>query len=300
MRPISRRRWDRLPILIAVLVLAACAPGSDAGTTTTVSTTAPDTSDTTSLTTTTTTPTNTSAPTVGTEPPCEAGSEPFVESGGAGLIERGDTDATIVSGIRWASYPTCVRVVIEFAASSGAPAVLPPGVGPLFIRPAGVLRLQLDPAVSRSSLLDQVVDTRLVDAAYVVRRTTGDLFVDLHFDEPAVVRVSVASGPARIVVDVLAGGEPYRSPAIVTEDLVVIDPVGESAIYPFTVNGYVRGSAESMTVAITAGGTEEILDGEIGERSDAWGAFTVLVPDGPDGSATMIVGEQIPISLDLS
>lgn len=298
MRPISRRGWDRLSILIAVLVLAACAPGSDTGTTTTVSTTAPESSNPTSST--TTTPISTSAPTASEEPPCEAGSEPFVENGGAGLIERGDTDATIVSGVRWATYPTCVRVVIEFAASSGAPAVLPPGVGPLFIRPAGVLRLQLDPAVSRSSLLDQVVDTGLVDAAYVVRRTTGDLFIDLHLGEPAVVRVSVASGPARIVVDVLAGGEPYRSPAIVTEDLVVVDPVGESAIYPFTVNGYVRGSAESMTVAISAGGTEEILDGEIGERSDAWGAFTVLVPDGPDGSATIIVGQQIPISLELS
>ena len=295
MRPISRRGWDRLPILVAVLVLAACAPAPDAETTTTVTTTASDTSDPTSPTTTTT-----PAPTAGVEAPCEAGSEPFVESGGAGLIERGDTDAAIVSGVRWASYPTCVRVVIEFAASSGAPAVLPPGVGPLFIRSAGVLRLQLDPAVSRSSLLDQVVGTDLVNAAYVVRRTTGDLFVDLHLGQPAVVRVSVASGPGRIVVDVLSGGEPYRSPAIVSEDLVVIDPVGESAIYPFTVNGYTRGSAEAMSVAIAAGGTEVILDGEIGERSDTWGAFTVLVPDGPDGSATMIVGDRIPISLELS
>lgn len=299
MRPISRRGWDRLPILIAVLVLAACAPGSDPGTTTVASTTVPDDNGQVTTTTTTTT-TSTSSTPPGVEPPCEAGSEPFVESGGAGLIERGDTDAAIVSGVRWASYPRCVRVVIEFAASSGAPAVLPPGVGPLFIRPAGVLRLQLDPAVSRSSILDQVVGTDLVDAAYVVRRTTGDLFVDLHLGEPAVVRVSVASGPARIVVDVLAGGEPYGSPAIVTDDLVVVDPVGESAIYPFTVNGYVRGDAESMTIAIAVGGTEEILDGAIGARSDAWGAFTVLVPDGPDGSATIIVGERIPISLELS
>jgi hypothetical protein len=298
MRPISRRGWDRLPILVAVLVLSACAPGSDAGTTTTASTTVRDSSD--EVTTSSTTPTSTSAPVAEAEPPCEAGSEPFVESGGAGLIERDDTDAAIVSGVRWASYPTCVRVVIEFAASSGAPAVLPPGVGPLFIRPAGVLRLQLDPAVSRSSFLDQVVDTDLVEAAYVVRRTTGDLFVDLHLGDPGMVRVSVASGPARVVVDVLAGGEAYRSPAVITEDLVVIDPVGDSAIYPFTVNGYMRGDAETMTVAIEAAGTEEILDGEIGERSDAWGAFTVLVPDGPDGSATMIVGGRIPISLELS
>lgn len=223
-----------------------------------------------------------------------------MESGGAGLIERGDTDSTIVSGVRWVSYPTCVRVVIEFAATSGAPAVLPPGVGPLFIRPAGVLRLQLDPAVTRSSIIEQVVDTGLVDTAYVVRRTTGDLFVDLHLGEPALVRVSVASGPARIVVDILSGGDPYQLPAMVTEDLVVIDPVGDSASYPFTVNGYVRGNAETMSVAIEAGGTEQIVDGEIGERSDAWGAFTVLVPNGPDGSATMVVGSQIPISLELS
>jgi hypothetical protein len=281
---------------MVVLVLAACAPGSNSGTTTTSTTAVPDNTD--QVTSTTTT--STTLPTTAPEAPCEAGSEPFVESGGAGLIERGDTDAAIVSGVRWASYPTCVRVVIEFAASSGAPAVLPPGVGPLFIRPAGVLRLQLDPAVSRSSLLDQVVDTDLVDAAYVVRRTTGDLFVDLHLGEPAMVRVSVASGPGRIVVDVLAGGEAYSARAIVTDDLVVIDPVTDAAIYPFTVNGYMRGSAETMTVTIEASGTEETLEGEIGERSDTWGAFTVLVPNGPTGSATMIVGEQIPISVDLS
>ena len=279
-------------MLVAVLVLAACAPGPNSASTTTPPT-AGNTDE-------APTSTVTSTTTAGVEPPCEAGSEPFVDSGGAGLIERGDTDSAIVSGVRWASYPSCVRVVVEFAASSGAPAVLPPGVGPLFIRSAGVLRLQLDSAVSQSSLLDQVVDTDLVDAAYVVRRTTGDLFVDLHLGAPALVRVSVASGPARVVVDVLAGGEPYRSPAIVTGDLVVVDPVGETAIYPFTVNGYTRSGAQTMTVAIEAGGTDQVFDGEIGARSDAWGAFTVLVPDGPDGSATMVVGERVPISLDLS
>ena len=298
MRPISRRGWDRLPILIAVLVLSACTPGSEPGSTTTAPTTVPDTTD--GAATPSTTVTSTSTPATELEPPCEAGSEPFVESGGAGLIERDDTDAAIVSGVRWASYPTCVRIVLEFTASSGAPAVLPPGVGPLFIRSAGVLRLQLDPAVSRSSFLDQVVDTELVETAYVVRRPGGDLFVDLHLGAPGMVRVSVASGPARVVVDVLAGGDAYGSPAIVTDDLVVIDPVGESAIYPFTVNGYTRGAAEVMTVAIESAGSEQILESEIGERIDAWGAFTVLVPDGPDGPATMIVGDQIPLSLDLS
>lgn len=223
-----------------------------------------------------------------------------MESGGAGLIERDDTDADIVTGIRWSTFPECERVVIDFAASSGAPAVAPPGVGPLFIRSSGVLRLQLDPAVARSSVLDQVIEGALVDRAFVVRRPTGELFVDLHLRNPALVRVSVVSGPARVVVDAIPGGSPYPATALVSDDLVVVDPAGASAVYPFTVNGYSRTGAESLQVDIDVGGTVETFEGEVGLGGDAWGAFTVLIPDGPDGQGTMIVGETVPISLTLS
>lgn len=272
---------------LVMIVVAACSPSSGSSPTTSVPPSI-------------TTSSSTSSTTPVVEAPCATGPETFVESGGAGLIERDDTDADIVTGIRWSTFPECERVILDFAASSGAPAVAPPGVGPLFIRSSGVLRLQLDPAVSRSSVLDQAIEGTLVERAFVVRRPTGELFVDLHLKTPALVRVSVVSGPARVVIDAIPGGSPYPATALVTDDVVVVDPAGTSAVYPFTVNGYSRTGAESLEVEIDVGGSVETFEGEVGLGGDAWGAFTVLIPDGPDGQGTMIVGGMVPISLTLS
>ncbi|HSJ28959.1 MAG TPA: hypothetical protein VLB67_12165 [Acidimicrobiia bacterium] len=286
-------RRPRLSLLVAVgLVTAACTSGA---TTTTTSVVDEVSTTTTSTTTTEPNPTTTLAP-----PPCLSGTQPYVESGGAGLIERSDSDADTVSGIRWTTHEGCERIVVEFTAASGAPAVSPPGVGPLFIRSAGVVRLQLDENVTASAMLDQVVDTELVAAAYVVRRPTQDLFVDLHLAAPAAVRVSVASGPARIVVDVVPGGDPYPAPAFRTGDIVIVDPVGGEIVYPFTVNGYTRRADGEMTVSLATGTVSEDHTGAVGPVGDTWGAFTVLVPDGPVGPASMIVGGRLPFSIDLS
>jgi hypothetical protein len=277
------------PIALTVLTLAlgGCSPSGSGPTSTT-----------TSLDTTTTTVATTT--TIADQPACLLGTQPFVESGGAGVIERDDTDARIISGIRWTSHDDCDRIVLEFSAASGAPAVSPPGVGPLFIRSAGVLRLQLDEVVTSSAIIDQSIDTALVSHAFVVRRPTGELFVDLHMRTPATIRVTVASGPARIVIDAVPGGSDYSSPAIVTDDLVVVDPIGGELIYPFTVNGYVRGQSAPMTVTLATGSEDASFDGEVGTQSDAWGAFTVLVSDGPVGVASLIVGDRIPMTVELS
>ena len=295
MRPVSRTRRGAI-LATVLLVLAACSPPD--ATTTTRAVEPGDTSATTAATTATTTPATGGG--VLEEPPCSAGDQPFVQNGGAGLIERADSDADIIAGLSWTSFGNCDRLVIDFVAASGAPAVSPPGVGPLFIRSAGVLRLQLDAAVTGSAVLDQVVDSNLVHRAFVVRRPTDELFVDLHLKNPAVVRVNVAAGPARILVDLLAGGEAYTSPAIVTDDLVVVDPVGGPLIYPFTVNGYLRTLVDTMTVTLESGEVTSTYEGEVGPKGDTWGAFTVLVSDGPDGSGTLIVADRIPIAVELS
>lgn len=285
-------RPARFAAFALAALLGACGPPTAVTTTTTTTIAAPNAGA-------PATPT-TPPPIEDAESPCRRGPQPFVESGGAGVIERFDSDADTIAGIRWTRYEDCDRIVLEFTAPSGAPAVTPPGVGPLFVRSAGVLRLQLDPAVSGSSILDQAIDGGLVEHAFVVRRPSGELFVDLHLGAPASVRVSVASGPARIIVDAVAGGSVYPAPAIVTEDLVVVDPVGGALIYPFTVNGYVRGPADPITVSLSTGDDPVVVDGEVGEQVDAWGAFTVLVADGPEGLATMVIGDRIPVSVDLS
>lgn len=278
------------PVAAAVIALAlgACTPPASVSTTTTDST-IPGTTTTTSA-----------PPTTSDQPVCLTGLQPFVSTGGAGVIERDDTDARIISGIRWTSYDECERIILEFSAASGAPAVSPPGVGPLFIRSAGVLRLQLDQVVSSSAVIDQAIDTALVSHAFVVRRSTGELFVDLHLEAPVTIRVTVASGPARIVVDAVPGGSDYLSPAIVTDDLVVVDPIGGELIYPFTVNGYVRGQVAPMTVVLSTGSDDFAFEGEVGGQSDTWRAFTVLVSDGPVGPASLVVGDRIPMTVELS
>lgn len=253
----------------------------------------PATTTTTSTTTTQPASTTTSATTAGTValPPCQAGTQEFVESGGAGVIQRDDTDSGVVSAVRWTRYDGCDRVVIDFATTSGAPAVTPPGVGPLFMRSSGVLRLELGTSVEASAVLDQAIDGTLARHAYVVRRTDGEMFIDVHFSSPAAIRVSAVSSPARIVVDAVLQGAPYPSPPFVGDDLVVIDPVGGHVVYPFTVNGYGLGDGE-VTVGIAADGQTEERTGQIGGGQDAWGAFTVLVSDGPTGAATMTVDGQ--------
>lgn len=273
---------------VMALAIGACSPSASVSTTT--DSTLPETTTTTSATTTTTSD----------QPVCLTGNQPFVSTGGAGVIERDDTDARIISGIRWTSYDECERIILEFSAASGAPAVSPPGVGPLFIRSAGVLRLQLDEVVTSSAVIDQTIATTLVSHAFVVRRSTGELFVDLHMRAPVTIRVTVASGPARIVIDAVPGGTDYTSPSIVTDDLVVVDPVGGDLIYPFTVNGYVRGQVAPMTVTLATGSDDFVFEGEVGAQSDAWGAFTVLVSHGPVGPASLVVGEQIPMTVELS
>lgn len=232
-------------------------------------------------------------------PSCLSGTQPYVENGGAGVIEREDSDSEVVAGIRWSRHNGCDRVVIEFATVGGAPAVSPPGVGPLFIRSAGVLRLQFDASVTASAVRDAVIDGSLVSHAYVVRRATGELFVDLLFASPAAVRVSAASLPARIVVDAVLEGSPYPSPPIVTDALVLIDPVGGLVLYPFTVNGYVLGQTPAMPVVVSTGQEEASFTGDVGQGADAWKAFTVLVPAGPKGAAQMLVGDRIPVVVDL-
>ena len=274
---------------VIALTLGACTPSASVSTTSTGSTLLE-----------TTTTTNATTTTTSDQPVCLTGTQPFVSTGGAGVIERDDTDARTISGIRWTSYDECERIILEFSAANGAPAVSPPGVGPLFIRSAGVLRLQLDQVVSSSAFIDQTIDTALVSRAFVVRRSTEELFVDLHMRAPVTIRVTVASGPARIVIDAVPGGTDYPSPAIVTDDLVVVDPIGGDLIYPFTVNGYVRGRVAPMTVILATGSDDFVFEGEVGPQSDAWGAFTVLVSDGPVGPASLVVDDQIPITVELS
>lgn len=277
-------------IVPLALLAAACTVSPAPRTTTTATTPDPTT-------------TSTEAPDVSPTtaiPACLSGTQQFVESGSAGVVDRDDTDSRILSAVRWSTADGCERVVIEFATVEGAPAVIPPSVGGLFMRSAGVVRLNLDDALTGSAVRDQVVDTAIASHIYVVRRPGGELFADLHLDVPATVRVATAASPARLVIDLVVGGAPYPNPPLVGDDIVVMDPVGGTATYPFTVNGYwLTDETEIVVAAANADGALEARDA-VGAGPDAWGAFTVLLQGpSPAGPSTITVGPDVAWEIDL-
>ncbi|MGI9529624.1 MAG: hypothetical protein ACR2NG_07930, partial [Acidimicrobiia bacterium] len=99
------RWWS--PLVVVILIVAGCTNGqSEPGPTTTTSTVAAST--------TTTTPTITDA--------CVSGDLAFGEEGLVAAIGEAESDATMLSQIRWEQGTACERLVISFATDSGAPA----------------------------------------------------------------------------------------------------------------------------------------------------------------------------------
>lgn len=270
-----------LPVLVAVVVLAACTGRTD-----TTSTSASVSTSTASTTTSTVTTSSATSPT-----PCAAPGRPFAGNGNVGGVTRDDTDAALLQEIRWQAFPGCERFSVAFATAEGAPAVTPPGVAGVLMRDQGVLRLAFGPQVTVSTIADQTVGTDLVRSAYVVRALDGSLFVDLQLAVPVEARAGSASSPARAVVELRPGGEPYPSTPATTSDLVLLAPTRGAVRYPFSVSGYARTGDTSITGTITgADGTSATKSSSVADQRYTWGAFILLFPDGPTGLVTLRVG----------
>lgn len=272
-------------LLAVVVTAAACAPAPDSPSTTV----APLASSTT---------TTTAPPAEGPPPVCLAGEDPFFQEGSAGATSRTRTDAAAIGAVRWEVHEGCERVEVGLTTGEGAPAVDPPTVASFLIRSAGVLRVTLGREVAASAIAEQLIDTDLVDRAFVVRAADGSLFVDLHLAAPAFARVRSASGPARVVVDLQPGGPAYRHPPARQGDVIVVEPAGGVGTYPLAVSGYVRTGDREVSGTLTgAAGERATTSSPVGDQADAWGSFVLLFADGPIGPVDVAVAGAVTVTL---
>ena len=280
----------RLAVVIA-LVASACVSTSEGNTTTTATEPA----------TTTTAPDPGAPSSTIVVAPCASLDVPFTDAGPAGSGGVESSDAALVDSIRWETHDGCERLRIAFSTLEGAPAVSPPAMGATFLRHAGVVRIQFGSSIVGSVFAEQLVDTELVGRVFVVTAFDGSLSVDVHLAAPAFVRSSAQTLPASVVLDLIPGGDPYPSPPVVDDGLVLIGPDPEtSATYPLTVGGYTEPDGRETIEGRLAGSDGSVVlgQGAIRPSDRTWSGFSIVFPNGPSGPVT--VGIEDGPSLRLS
>lgn len=235
--------------------------------------------------------------------------EPFIASGtipvadadaagsDAGISEADrspDQPAREVSALRWERHDGCERFVIDLD-SDDEQAPTPGSVHADLLRDVGVVRLQLRDAQSvATDATDARFDGPLAGAAYAVRSPEGRwIYVDLHLDRAAEAHVLRLSDPARIVVDLRPGGPALPPPPARGQRVVILEPRAGPATYPLTVTGYAR-TFEANVVARVVQDSRVVRDTFTTSTAwaDAWGHFSMTIPNGPSGVVELQAGEH--------
>lgn len=194
-----------------------------------------------------------------------------------------------IAALHWEEHGGCERVAIVLGdAEDGVPfwrAEL--------LRDLGILRIHLPGADAVApTATDAAFDGELVRAAYVVRPFAGGHFVDLHLAAPAEARVRFDDETGSILVDLRPGGGPLQPPAARQGLVVVITPRPGEAGYPLQVTGYGRTFEANVVARLEQGGEDVFLTFTTANGwLDAWGEFSMSIPDGPSGPVTLHVGE---------
>lgn len=208
----------------------------------------------------------------------------------------GAGDASDVGALRWQRHDeACERFVVDLEADDGGPADEAGDVTVEFLRELGVIRIRL-PDVSPEIVeeADERFEGPLATAAFAVRGEDRRIHVDLHVGEPAVARALVLSSPARVVVDLRPGGGPVPPPAARDRGVVVLRPrPGREASYPLEVSGYARTFEANVLVRVRQGGGVRVEDFTTArDWAGTWGAFDLVIEDGPTGRVELFVGEE--------
>lgn len=274
-----RTAWVAAVVLIA-LVASCVEPETPAATTTTSTTVA----ETRAGTTTTSLPATDACPLDGAA---------FHEGGVVETWEQAASDSRAIGRIAWRVNPDCEVLAIWFQTAEGAPATTPPSAEVAYLQSQQIIRVHLD--VAATSLIDQLVETPLVDRLFVVRGVDGDFFVDLHLASPAQARARVDTSPARLLVYLQPGLVPFQGTAAVGDRVVVTVPLaGSAAQRVLQVSGYARTGEAEVIVIATAGGTLVSQDSATAaDQTGAWGEFRATI-DLPARDISLFVGEQRP------
>jgi hypothetical protein len=237
----------------------------------------------------------------GTTPPaaqddvavCLAG-ETFVADGAITVSgDGGGGDAVEVSDLRWDRHEGCERVVIDLNAETG-PASDAGSVRAEVLREYGVVRITL-PRIDRAAqdATDAAFDGTLASGAYVVRSADGQfVFVDIHLAAAAEAHVSQLREPARVVVDLRPGGPALAGQPVMATRVVVLEPRGGAATWPLRVSGYARTFEANVVARVEHNGRDTAEQFTTATSwLEAWGWFSLVIDDGPDGPVVLHVGE---------
>lgn len=222
-----------------------------------------------------------------------------------GLLTRTEepgADGTRITGVGWRIIGECEVINITFATEDGAPATTPPNLTARLLRSEGVLRIET--SATSSVIVDQHVETTLIDRLYVPVREDGTRFVDLVLTQPVLARAHIAESPARLEIELQPGGSPLGRP-LMTDNIVIVQPGFNAVATPLLdITGYVSGPATTVTVNVALGSAQlHQGDVELPASPGAWTAFDIPIQIGsqrydsvritrPDG--TVIAG--IPVS----
>jgi len=228
-------------------------------------------------------------------PPCASGDVSFSDGGSLGQLGSEIGDATELAAMRWATAPECDRFVIDFVTQNGSPASDLGSTDVTFRPRQGIIRAVLPPEVNASAVADAVVDTALIERAYVVRLLGGNLAVDLHIDGPegAAVRALMLESPARLVIDLQPGGVTPITPPPRTDRIVVLEPTEGIVPIPIIINGYASPGTTNVTATLPPFAEEAPSARTQPASSTAtWGEFAMTLNTAPQGVVELFVGER--------
>ncbi len=117
-------------------------------------------------------------------------------------------------------------------------------------------------------------------------------FIDVHLREPAEAHVTALESPARVVVDLRSVSGLLLTAPATSDRVVVLKPRAGEAAYPLEVVGYARTFEANVVVRLVQDG-QQVHESFTTATAwvDAWGHFTLTVPEGPSGRVTLHVGE---------
>lgn len=280
-------------IAIAVLVSSCATSGSDPTEAPTTSATPVD-----ATVPTTAAPATSAAPL--STPPCLAGDRPFAASGIISAFGGPNGDAAQISGIRAASHDGCDRVVVDLLTVDGAPAGSLGPVGVEYNETAGIVRINLPRTVTNTAVADSLFDGVLAERAFVVRTVAGHLAVDIHVvaGSSVALRAFEVGAPARVVVDLRSDTEATPVTGATTDNsVVVITPTPGPASTPLVVSGYARTFEARVEARLhdTPDGDPVAQDATTAtDWTEAWGEFTITLPEAPARPLELFVGSESP------
>ena len=257
-----------------VSVLAACAQTGDPGTSdATTSTASPA-------------PTSTLPPVVD----CPGAGE-FEEGGGIADLDGSGSDSARLGRVSWETSDRCETFNFDFETSEGAPATTTPDIRVDHLESFQVIRISFD--VESSVVIDQIVETELVERLYVVRALDGGMFVDLHLAAPAAARATALTSPARLSVELRPGFVPIEGSPTHSDDVVMVSPTADAEIAPSTeLTGYARTSEASVLIVVTQAGTLVTeTSATTADPTGAWGEFRIELTL-PPGDVSVFAGER--------